>query len=81
MDAWVARFRGPGPVDFFASFGIYGLANETDFVLHPRGYKGFGTVPVDLTFNAGLRIDTQAGGFVIGVANLLGLIPVRGEPQ
>jgi outer membrane protein assembly factor BamA len=68
-------------VDFFASFGIYGLANERDFVQHPRGYSGFGTVPVDLTFNAGLRIDTQAGGFVIGVANLLGLIPVRGEAQ
>jgi outer membrane protein insertion porin family len=68
-------------VDLFGSFGVFGVANEQDFVARARGYKGFGTVPVGLTFNAGLRIDTQAGGFVIGVANLIGLIPVRGPDQ
>jgi outer membrane protein insertion porin family len=68
-------------VDLFGSFGLYGVASEEDFVDPPRGYSGFGTVPVDLTFNAGLRIDTQAGGFVLGVANLVGLIPVRGPSQ
>jgi outer membrane protein assembly factor BamA len=62
-------------VDVFASFGVYGIANEQDLVDHARGYNGFSTVPIDLTFNGGLRIDTQAGGFVIGVANLVGLIP------
>ena len=61
-----------------ASFGVYGLANDEDFVDHARGYTGFGSWPVDLTFNAGLRIDTQAGGFVFGISNLIGLIPVRG---
>jgi outer membrane protein assembly factor BamA len=66
-------------IDGFASFGLYGLANDADFVQHPRGYNGFSTVPIDLTFNAGLRVDTQVGGFVLGVANLVGLIPVRGE--
>jgi outer membrane protein assembly factor BamA len=66
-------------VDFFASFGLYGLANEADFTDHPRGYTGLATWPIDLTFNAGLRMDTQAGGFVFGVSNLVGLIPVRGE--
>jgi outer membrane protein assembly factor BamA len=60
-------------VDLFGSFGLYGIANEKDLVDPPRGYRG--TVPIDLTFNGGLRIDTQAGGFVIGVANLVGLIP------
>jgi outer membrane protein assembly factor BamA len=62
-------------VDLFASVGAYGLANEEDLVNHARGYHGFSTVPIDLTFNGGLRIDTQAGGFVIGAANLIGLIP------
>jgi outer membrane protein insertion porin family len=66
-------------VDFFGSFGFYGLANEEDLVDHARGYTGFATWPVDLTFNAGLRIDTQAGGFVFGISNLVGLIPVRGQ--
>jgi outer membrane protein insertion porin family len=66
-------------VDFFGSFGFYGLANQEDLVDHARGYTGFATWPVDLTFNAGLRIDTQAGGFVFGISNLVGLIPVRGQ--
>jgi outer membrane protein insertion porin family len=68
-------------VDLFGSFGFFGLANDEDFVARARGYRGFGTVPVGLTFNAGLRIATQAGGFTIGISNLLGLIPVRGNDQ
>jgi outer membrane protein insertion porin family len=67
-------------VDLFGSFGIYGLANPIDFVEPPTGYKGFGKIPLDLTFNAGLRVDTQVGGFVLGLANLIGLMPLRG-PQ
>ena len=68
-------------VDFFSSFGIYGLANDADFTNRARGCQGFASVPIDLTFNAGLRIDTQVGGFVLGVAQLVGLIPVRGPVQ
>jgi outer membrane protein assembly factor BamA len=68
-------------VDLFGSFGVFGLANQEDFVSRARGYQGFGTIPIGLTFNAGLRIDTQAGGFTIGLSNLLGLIPVRGDDQ
>jgi outer membrane protein assembly factor BamA len=60
-------------VDFFASFGVYAIANEADLVDHAPGYRGLATIPVDLTFNAGLRIDTQAGGFVLGIANLVNL--------
>ena len=65
-------------VDLFGSFGVFGLASQEDFVDRARGYQGFGTLPIGLTFNAGLRLDTQAGGFTIGIANLIGLIPVRG---
>jgi outer membrane protein insertion porin family len=70
-------------VDLFGSLGVYGLANDSSFFDRPRGYSGFSAVPIDLTFNAGLRIDTQAGGFVFGVSNLigLGLVPVRGQTQ
>ena len=67
--------------DFFTSAGIYGVADERDLVDHPRGYSGIGTVPIDLTFNAGLRIETSAGGFVFGVSNFLGFIPVRGTAR
>jgi outer membrane protein assembly factor BamA len=68
-------------VDLFGSFGVFGLANDQDFVDRPRGYKGFSGVPIGLTFNAGMRVDTQVGGFVIGLSNLIGLIPVRGSDQ
>jgi outer membrane protein insertion porin family len=60
-------------VDLFGSFGVYGLANDANFAGRVPGYSGFSTVPIDLTFNGGLRIDTQAGGFVFGVSNIVGL--------
>jgi outer membrane protein insertion porin family len=68
-------------VDLFGSCGVFGLANEEDFVDRARGYHGLGGVPIGLTFNAGIRVDTQVGGFVIGLSNLVGLIPVRGADQ
>lgn len=68
-------------IDLFGSFGVFGLANDQDFVDRARGYHGFGGVPIGLTFNAGLRVDTQVGGFVIGLSNLVGLIPVRGKDE
>ncbi|HXX69865.1 MAG TPA: BamA/TamA family outer membrane protein [Polyangiaceae bacterium] len=78
----IPLYRGTRSIygaDFFGSVGVYGLCNEQDLVDPARGYSGFATVPIDLTFNAGLRIDTQAGTFVIGIANLVGLIPIRGQ--
>jgi outer membrane protein insertion porin family len=77
----VPLYRGTRSVygiDLFGSAGLYGLANEEDFQSPARGYSGFATWPIDLTFNLGLRIDTQIGGFVLGVSNLVGLIPLRG---
>jgi outer membrane protein insertion porin family len=68
-------------IDVFASGGLYGIANNEDFVSHARGYNGFATVPIDLTFNLGLRIETSAGGFVFGVSNFLGFIPRHGVSQ
>jgi outer membrane protein assembly factor BamA len=65
-------------IDFFGSFGVYGIANEIDLTQHARGYSGFQTVPIDLTFNAGLRIDTSVGGFMFAISNMLGFLPVRG---
>ncbi len=65
-------------VDFFGSAGFYGLANEADFQNPAPGYSGFSTWPIDFTFNLGLRINTQIGGFVLGTSNLIGLVPLRG---
>jgi len=65
-------------IDFFTSAGLYAVANGVDLTDHPRGYTGFGTIPIDLTFNLGLRIDTAAGGVLFGLSNFLGFLPVRG---
>jgi hypothetical protein len=68
-------------VDLFGCAGIYGLASQRDLTDPPRGYHGFAKIPVDLTFNLGLRVDTSAGGFVFAFSNVLGFIPVRGEAR
>jgi outer membrane protein insertion porin family len=68
-------------VDFFSSVGFYGVANGRDLVRHARGYSGLQTVPIDLTFNLGLRADTAAGGVAIGIANFIGFIPIRAGGQ
>jgi outer membrane protein assembly factor BamA len=65
-------------VDLFGSVGVYSVCSDQDLWNRPRGYEGLSTVPVDLTFDLGLRIDTQAGGFVLGIGNLVGFAPFRG---
>jgi outer membrane protein assembly factor BamA len=80
----IPLYRGHRTVygaDFFTSAGLYGVANEEDIVDHARGYSGFATVPVDFTFNTGLRIETSAGGFVFGVSNFLGFLPIRSNAR
>ena len=66
-------------VDAFGSCGMYAVASERDLRDPPRGYSGIQRIPVDLTFNAGLQIDTNAGGFTFAVSNVLGFVPVRSE--
>jgi hypothetical protein len=68
-------------VDLFGAVGLYALAKDGDLTQRPRGYGGFSAVPLDLTFNLGLRINTSAGGFTFGVSNFLGFLPVRKEAQ
>jgi outer membrane protein assembly factor BamA len=63
-------------IDLFGSFGIYGVAGLRDLTDPPSGYSGLRRVPVDLTYNLGLRFDTSLGGATIAFSNLLGLVPV-----
>ena len=68
-------------VDVFGSAGFYGVANARDITNPARGYSGFSKAPVDLTFNLGLKADTVAGGFSIGIANMVGFVPIRSAAQ
>lgn len=64
-------------VDLFGAAGLYGLATRREFTDAPTGYEGFARVPVDITYNLGLRVDTAVGGVTLAFSNLLGLIPAR----
>jgi outer membrane protein assembly factor BamA len=65
-------------VDFFGSTGIYLVCGRREITDPPTGYEGAELVPVDLTYNLGLRVETFIGGFSIAFSNLLGLLPARG---
>ncbi len=68
-------------VDFFGSTGFYSVAGARDVTSPARGYPGLRMVPVDLTFNVGLKADTAAGGVSFGIANFIGFIPIRSGGQ
>lgn len=65
-------------VDLFARAGIYGVATRRELSDPPSGYEGAARVPIDLTYNLGLRVDTSVGGITLAFSNLLGLLPARG---
>ena len=56
--------------DAFFLFGVYGLADSQDLRVAVPGYEGFARLPIDITFDAGVRLDTRIGVFQIGVAKL-----------
>jgi outer membrane protein insertion porin family len=59
--------------DAYLLLGMYGLADPDDLRVAMPGYKGAARIPVDLTFDAGVRLDTQLGVFQIGAARLFWL--------
>jgi len=65
-------------IDVFAAAGLYGVASRAEFSDPPSGYEGAERVPIDLTYNLGLRFETYVGGFTVAFSNLLGLLPARG---
>jgi outer membrane protein insertion porin family len=68
-------------IDAFGAAGLYAVATRREFSDPAQGYTGLSRVPLDFTFNVGLRMDTKAGGFVFSFANALGFIPaLRGRP-
>ncbi|MDB4986521.1 MAG: hypothetical protein JWN04_1699 [Myxococcaceae bacterium] len=62
--------------DAYVLLGLYGLADPRDLRVSLSGYHGLNRLPIDLTFDAGVRLDTQLGVFQIGLAKLAWL-PVR----
>jgi outer membrane protein insertion porin family len=56
--------------DVFGLVGLYGLADPDDLRVSMPGYQGIARLPIDLTLDVGVRLDTEAGVFRIGLAQL-----------
>ena len=54
---------------------MFALASRPDLRTDPQGYQGYEVVPMDLTADLGVRIDTRIGVFTVSVANLFAVIP------
>jgi hypothetical protein len=59
--------------DAYFLLGLYGLADANDLRVGMPGYEGLARLPIDLTLDAGVRLDTQVGVFQVGVAKLVWL--------
>jgi outer membrane protein assembly factor BamA len=68
-------------IDLFASTGLWSVAGRRDLTDPPSGYTGLRRVPIDLTYNLGIRLDTALGGATIALSNLLGLVPAGTSVQ
>jgi outer membrane protein insertion porin family len=55
--------------DAFIGLGLVGMASPGDFV--PPGESGLDALPIDLTGDLGIRLDTYVGIFTISIANAL----------
>ncbi len=62
--------------DVFGLIGLYGLADPADLRFAIPGYEGIARLPIDLTVDVGVRLDTHAGVFQLGFAKLAWL-PVQ----
>jgi outer membrane protein insertion porin family len=61
--------------DAYFLVGLYALADPKDFQLAIPGYNGIARLPIDLTADIGVRLDTQIGVFQVGLAKLFWLAP------
>lgn len=61
-------------VQLYGLVGLYMLMDRDDLRLAIAGYSGFARVPLDLTFDLGVRFDTAVGVFQLGLSTLLGFV-------
>jgi outer membrane protein insertion porin family len=59
--------------DAYFLLGLYGLADPRDLQLAIPGYSGVAGLPIDLTLDFGVRLDTEIGVFQVGFAKFFWL--------
>ncbi len=68
------RRRGLRGMHAYVAVGTYLLADLQDLQFAVPGFEGASRIPIDLTFDLGIRLDTSVGVFQFGFSNLLGFI-------
>jgi outer membrane protein insertion porin family len=66
--------RGTRGVWGFVDFGVYGLADTTNFKRPAPGYRV--SVPIDLTFDLGIRFETDVGFFQLALSTVAGFLSI-----
>lgn len=61
-------------LDAYLNLGAYAITMRRDLRVAIPGYDGASRIPVDVTFDLGVRADTDIGVFQLGFSNLFGFI-------
>jgi len=59
-------------LDAYIGGGVFLLAHREDLRTGIPGYHGFSRLPIDLTFDLGVRADTEIGLIKVGFSSLIG---------
>ncbi len=46
-------------INGFVGVGLFFLASREDLKIDPKGYEGYEVVPMDLTADIGIKVDTE----------------------
>jgi outer membrane protein insertion porin family len=77
-------YRGQGAicgVNGFVAIGLFLLTSKEHLKIEPEGYTGAQLIPMDLSVDMGIKVDTKVGLFVVSLANLLRLVPHQGATE
>lgn len=66
--------KGLRALDLYVNGGLLLLADWSDLRVAVPGYDGAARIPLDFTFDVGLRMDTKIGTFQLGFSTLLGFL-------
>ncbi len=66
--------KGLRALDLYVNGGLLLLADWRDLRVAVPGYEGAARIPLDFTFDVGLRMDTKIGTFQLGFSTLLGFL-------
>ncbi len=61
-------------INAYLGVGLYALADRNDLRVAIPGYEGLSRIPIDFTFDLGVRADTSVGVFQLGFSTLLGFV-------